>query len=41
MKKCSSFSQRRKLVVVVVRGAFFIAEKALPYSGSTSKIGLR
>ena len=29
MKKCSSFSQNRKLVVIIVRGTFFIVEKVL------------
>ena len=45
MKKCSSFSQNRKLVVVIVRGAFFIVEKVLPkkcasyYDDNTSEVG--
>ena len=29
MKECSSFSQDRKLVVIVVRGTFFIVEEVL------------
>ena len=40
MKECSSFSQNRKLVVIVVRGAFFIVE-VLSYCRSASRIGLR
>ena len=41
MKKCSSFSQNRKLVVIVVRGAFFVAEEVLSYCQSTGRIGLK
>ena len=41
MKKCSSFSQNRKLVVIVVRGAFFIVEEVLSYCRSTGMIGLK
>ena len=29
MKKCSSFSQNRNMVVIIVRGAFFIVEEVL------------
>ena len=29
MKKCSSFSQNRKSVVIIVRGAFFIVEEGV------------
>ena len=41
MKKGSSFSQNRKLVVVVVRLAFFIVEEVLSYCRSTVRIGLK
>ena len=42
MKKCSSFSQNKKrLVVIVVRDAFFVAEEVLSYCQNTSRIGLR
>ena len=39
MKKCFSFTKNRKLVVVVVRGAFFIVEEVLSYCRSTGRIG--
>ena len=35
MKKCSFFSQNRKLVAIVVRGAYFIVEERLFYYQST------
>ena len=41
MKKCSSFSQNRKLVVIVVRSAFFIVKEVLYYCRSTGRIGLK
>ena len=41
MKRRSSFSQNRKLVVIVVRGAFFIVEEVLSYCRSTGRIGLK
>ena len=40
MKKCSSFSQNRKLFVIVVRGAFFIVE-VLSDCRSTGMVGLK
>ena len=40
-KKCFPFGQNRKLVVIVVKGVFFIDEDVLPYCRSTSEIGLR
>ena len=30
MRKCSFFSQNRKLAVIVARGAFFTGEKVRP-----------
>ena len=36
MQKCSSFCQHRKLVVIVVRGAFFIVEEVLFWYSKTS-----
>ena len=41
MKKYSSFSQNRKLVVIVVRGAFFIVEEVLSNCQSTGMVGLK
>ena len=41
MKKCSSFSQNRKLVVIIVKGAFFIVEEVLSNCQSTGMIGLK
>ena len=41
MKKCSSFSQNRKLVVMVVRSAFFIVEEVLSNYRSTGRVGLK
>ena len=41
MKKCSFFSQNRKLVVIIVRGAFFIVEEVLSNCRSTGKVGLK
>ena len=41
MKKCSSFSQDRKLVVIVVRGTFFIVEEVLSNCRSTGMVGLK
>ena len=38
MKKCSFFSQNRKLVVIIVRGAFFIVEEVLSNCRSTSMV---
>ena len=38
MKKCSSFSQNRKLVVIIVSGAFFIVEEVLSNCRSTGWI---
>ena len=41
MKKCSSFSQNRQLVVIVVRGAFFIVEEVLFNCRSTGMVGIK
>ena len=41
MKKCSFFSQNRKLVVIAVRGAFYIVEKVLSNCRSTGMVGLK
>ena len=41
MKKCSSFSQNRKLVVIVVRGAFFIVEEVLSDCRSIGRVRLK
>ena len=41
MKKCSSFSQNRKLVVIIVRGAFFIVEEVLSNCRSTGMVRLK
>ena len=41
MKKCSSFGQNRKLVVIIVRGAFFMVEDVLSNCRSTGMVGLK
>ena len=41
MKKCSSFSQNRKVVVIIVEGAFFIVEEVLSNCRSTGMVGLK
>ena len=41
MKKCSSFSQNSKLVVIIVRGTFLIVEKVLSNCRNTGMIGLK
>ena len=41
MKKCSSFNQKKKLVVIVVQGAFCNVEEVLSYCHSASRIGLK
>ena len=41
MKKYSSFRQNIKLVVIVVRGAFFIVEEVLSNCRSTGRVGLK
>ena len=41
MKKSSSISQNRKLVVIIVRDAFFIVEEVLSNCRSTGMVGLK